>query len=220
MVSGTTVGKLKFKVDEKQLDKDVKNAILKHLKGKMVIVANRSSKRIQENFSRLLLDSDTIKSLSGGQLTWEFGFDDISVRISDILNQWINSMRIEHKPLKIIANGLVGGFTINMVKSDWSDVIDRESAIFTTPEHNYDLRWLEWLLIEGGKTIIADYDFVGRGGLGRLEHGLMVKNARRKRWSVPSEFQGTTDNNFVTQVINEVYVIIAKIFTEEFNRVL
>jgi len=216
----TVLGKITFKVNEKQLDKDVKMAILKHLNSKLLVVADMSGKRIQELFSKLILESDTIKALGGGQLQWEFGFTDIEVRIEDILKQWTSTMQIKHKPLRLTARGLSGGFTISMVKSDWSDVVNRELAIFITDEHKYHLRWLEWLLTEGGKAVVAEYDFIGKGGLGRLGHGLMIKNTRRKRWSVPSAFQGTTNHNFVTEVIDKIHDMLPIIFTEEFNKVL
>lgn len=216
----TNIGTLTFEVNEQQIDKDVKHAILKYLTSRMPKVSHSSAERIKEVFRRLILGSGTIQSLGGGKLQWEFGFDNIKARIDDLINEWIESLKIDSKSIKTTSSGLSGGFTITMVQANWSDVIDSESAIFVTPEHKYHLRWLEWLLIEGGKAVVAEYDFVEKGGLGRLGHGTMIKNVKRKRWSVPSEFQGTTNANFVTEVIDKIYSILPVIFIEEFNRAL
>jgi hypothetical protein len=76
-----------------------------------------------------------------------------------------------------------------------------------------DLHWLDWLLTMGDTIIVAGYDYnaetgIGRSGLGNMKEG--------GAWSVPPEFSGTLENNFVTRALigKEQEAIIAQIFKE------
>lgn len=141
-------------------------------------------------------------SLLSGQLQAEFGIPDSSSRLNNLLNIWEN-ITFELQQATIKNNEITGGFILNMIKSDYSDVINSDSAIFTT-EKGTDLRWLEWLLLFGNKTIIKDYTIIlGPNPRSRTGKAIM-RGVTSGKWRVPPEFAGYANDNWITRAIDSV----------------
>ena len=139
-------------------------------------------------------------SLLSGELQAEFGIPDSGSRLQNILNIWQNIV-FEYKQATIKNNQISAGFILKMIKSDYSDVIAIDAAIFTT-EKGSDLRWLEWLLLFGNKTIIKDYNVIlGPNPRSRTGKAIM-RGVTNGKWSVPAEFAGYPNDNWITRAID------------------
>jgi len=82
------------------------------------------------------------------------------------------------------------------------------------------LEWLRWLLLEGGKVIVSDYEYrqgSKRGG-SRTGLGIMIK--RRGGWKVPAAIAGIESDNFVTRALSEIQDNIDIIVRQELTKVL
>lgn len=65
-----------------------------------------------------------------------------------------------------------------------------------------DLHVLDWLLMEGDKTIVRGYDYLPKPPQGRSRLGLMIDRANVfDAWRVPPKYAGYKDDNFVTRAI-------------------
>lgn len=158
--------------------------------------------KITETVINAIVNSPEYNSLLSGDLKYEFGLPDSDSRVSSIVNFW-KKINTDYKSVSINGNKLSGGFTINMIDSDYGDVINLPAAVFTT-EKGTDLNWLEWLLLFGNKTIIKDY-VVEFGVNPRSRTGRAVmRGVQKGKWSVPSEFAGTKNNNWITRAIDSI----------------
>jgi hypothetical protein len=140
--------------------------------------------------------------LKGGRLQGELGVPNSPSRLSTITEIWIT-----------------GGFSIGMIKKDWSDVLSSPESSYIT-DKGKNIPWLEWLLIAGDKTIIDDYVFspnITEGARSRTGLGIM-KQAVKRRWRVPSEYAGTTQNNFVTRSLDGIADDVINIISKEISR--
>lgn len=168
--------------------------------------------KITDAIINAITNSPEYNSLISGDLKYEFGLPDSDSRVNSLLNFW-KKINTDYKNVSISNNKLSGGFTISMIQSDFSDVINLSAAVFTT-EKGTDLNWLEWLLLFGNKTIIKDY-VVEFGANPRSRTGRAVmRGVQKGKWSVPSEFAGTKNNNWITRAIDSADSEINSILQE------
>ena len=149
-----------------------------------------------------IINSPEYESLSSGKLMAEFGLPDSDQRLLEILKFW-EKLEIDYSSVKVKNNSLNGSFSLNMIRSDYSDVLATTAAVFTT-EKGTSLKWLEWLLLFGDKKIIKDYNVV-LGPSKRSRTGMAVmRGVISGKWGVPSEFSGTANNNWITRAIDSI----------------
>lgn len=128
-----------------------------------------------------------------GSLNAQLGFGaGTSIRhIEAIKNGIVNSIYAEIDFKK----NLTGGITFYIQPIDFSNLLGSPWAFIAT--ESAPLSWLNWLLIQGSRTIIVDYeykpDFAGRSGGGIMIGGSV--------WRIPPQFAGTVDNNFITRAL-------------------
>ena len=115
--------------------------------------------------------------------------------------------------------GIKGGFKIQMVRSNYAEVLRmaeaKQLATSKRAKSNQTLmRWLDWLLLRGDKKIIIGYESLWRPGISGSRTGLaiMFKSKGARSWNVPVQFSGTKENNFVTEVLKEMEKDIILIF--------
>ena len=140
-------------------------------------------------------------SIMSGSLKGEFGIPDPQQRLSEILSTISNGSIVTKKPTSVINGKISGGIKLQMIKSDFSDLISLGAASVTT-EKGTKLNWLQWLLLEGDTVIISDYAFVpGPSPASRTGLGVM-KQFNGAFWRVPPEFAGSIKNNWITRAID------------------
>lgn len=206
-------GSLKLVETTSQINKDLLYALLPQVDTYFKGVFTKVSSQIQDLIVNSIKSAPEYEALLSGRLKAEFGLPDSDSRVSSILQFWRNIV-VEYRPVKVKNNiNLSANFTINMIKSDFSDAISLGAATFTT-EKGSELNWLEWLLLFGNKTIIKDYEVV-LGPNPRSRTGLAVmRGVISGKWSVPSEFAGTINNNWITRSIDSVDSQINKLLLD------
>lgn len=156
--------------------------------------------KISEIIVNNLISQPEYQSLISGKLKGEFGIPDSNSRLSDILDTIKNGGMLTKKPTSVVNGKISAGIKLEMIKSDFVDLLSLGSASFTT-EKGYQLDWLRWLLIEGDSVIISDYSFIeGPSQYSRTGLGVMRKNMSAF-WRVPPEFAGNIKNNWITRGI-------------------
>lgn len=150
-----------------------------------------------------LKSTSTYESLIKGRLAGHFGLPS-SIRegmVNNIIQTIASHIQVRHDIIKVKGFNFSGGTTIEVLLSDFSDIIHMAEA-FVYTERGQDLPWLEWLLIRGNEIIISQHEVHLIGGKGRSGRGIMVKNDASV-WRVPSEFSGTIRNNWLTKAFLE-----------------
>lgn len=186
-------------------------------------VLSRSYPRVQKGILRSLRDnlryritnSPEYESITGGSLRGELGLPDGVGRISRVIDQWVDGIRVR---VSIGTGKILGTITIGMINSDYSDVLGLPDAVLSytnSKGKTVSLDWLKWLLREGEGTIISEYDF-SPSNKGRTGLGVMIK--RRGGWKVPSQFAGVDDDNFVTRSFEGIAKDIEIIIRQELTK--
>ena len=77
--------------------------------------------------------SDEYAELQGGTLQAQLGVPNSNSRLERITDIWISNISIKRKPIRAMgSNRITGGFSIGMIKNDWSDVLATSDANYTT----------------------------------------------------------------------------------------
>lgn len=199
-------------------DSEIRNRLLTALLEEVRDTFNRSVPQIKSKIQDLVVNAiksePEYTSLVAGQLRAELGIPDATTKIEELLNIWINNIDVEIKPFKITNMGLSGGFTINCIKSDFSDVLSSQAAQVEDNIKGYSLPWLSWLLLEGGKILVKDHTVViGNSTFSRTGSAIM-RTSLGSSWRVPPEFAGTQNNNWITRAIDRLDDDISRIFQE------
>lgn len=206
----------KFKVieTEQQIIQGILSSIKDDFDSYMKNAAKKASSSIQNIVRNAIISSPEYQSIISGKLQLDFGIPDPVPRLQNLLNIWEN-IQLESSRITISRARLNGGFTLYMVKSDFSDVLSADAAKVIT-EKNQTLNWLEWLLLMGDKTIIRDYHVVyGPNPASRTGGAIMVK---KQRWKVPSEFSGTITDNWITRALDSVESSIDNAITKALDQ--
>lgn len=175
-------------------------------------VINSIKQPILDTITQAIRSSPEYISLLSGDLKYEFGLPDSDQRLDHILKFW-QKLYIDSDPIKISGDKLTGSFSLKMIPSDFADVLSSSAAVLVT-EKNQSLNWLEWLLLFGNQTIIRDY-VVEFGSNPRSRTGQAVmRGVKSGKWSVPSEFSGTMNDNWITRAIDSVEPEINSILKE------
>ena len=156
----------------------------------------------------------TVRSLRDGKLRAEFGLENPNA-IDAIVDTWVESLsvRVEVKGGRI-------SLVINTVQDLYLDVLflpEAQQAI-----DGGELSWLRFLLLCGSHDIVVDY-YVSKTNSYEAQYSrsnmetIMRKRAGAK-WAVPTEFQGTLDNNFISRLCDQLEQTMAQLMMEELQK--
>lgn len=211
---------VKLKESEAQFNRLVQQELRKHLSSLLFAASLNIQTRLRRLVRELITSQPEWASLENGKLAAEFGLDDVNSRLSTILDIWIGSITVGVKPTRTVgAAGISAGLNIQMIKSKWEDVLGSSAAVVTT-DKGQELHWLQWLLTEGDKIIVREYDVsynIPQGMKSRSGQAVMI-GKKRGRWRVPPEYSGTTNNNFITRALENIDDPISKIVEQEIKR--
>ena len=141
-------------------------------------------------------------SLLSGQLKYELGIPNPGI-VDQIVDIWVKNVNIIPKRVTVKSNSLSGGFSINMIKSDYSDVLGAAGASIKDSETGSLVPWLEWLLLRGGDILVKDYEVL-LGPNPRSRTGMAVMVSSKKDYRMPAKFAGTESNNWVYRAISRL----------------
>jgi hypothetical protein len=154
-------------------------------------------------------------SLTNGQLRLEFGIPDAS-SIDDIVKKLSDSANISIQNSIIKNNGVSGGITLTALeRTSMGGLINDRSAMVVDVK-GYSLPWLQWLLYEGNKPIVKNYE-VKIGPNPRSRTGMAIMVDSNKNWRVPAAFSGTVNNNWITRALDRISNDITKLIQDNFE---
>lgn len=200
-------------------DSYIKDQILQILAKQVEPVLNKSVNKAVPKIQQLI--EDALKqepeyiSLISGQLRLEFGIAESS-SVDDIIKKLAATAQISVKNITIKNNGLSGGLVLTALERTSMGGLINDSSAMVVDSKGYSLPWLQWLLYEGNKPIIRNYEVkIGPNPNSRTGMAIMIDSD--KNWRVPPTFAGTINNNWVTRAIDRVSNSIPKIITESFE---
>lgn len=212
MGSNIKIG-VELKTSESQISKKILQELKPQVNTYLSNIFEKIQPKIVELVQQAIISSPEYLSLQSGQLKAEFGIPDSDSKLSMLLEFW-KDITAKYTPVSIKNNTLSGGFTINMIQSNFADVLSSTAATVLT-EKGQVLNWLEWLLLFGNKTIIKDYVVsMGPNQNSRTNMAIM-KGVVSGKWSVPNQYSGTEANNWITRSIDSVSGQIENLIIKE-----
>jgi len=155
-------------------------------------------------------------SILSGKLKYEFGIPDSSIKLNNLIDIWIENIRYPYMKPTIMRNKIKSTFEVNAIRVDFAEVLYSNDALVIDNIRGYNLPWLEWLLLEGNKTIISKQEVViGPNNFSRTGNAIMRDS--NKSWKVPAEFSGTVTNNWITRAIDGVEGNIQSLLDRAFS---
>lgn len=178
------------------------NLLLKDINLKMQKIARSLESDIKNLVKNAISNSPEYQSLISGKLKYNFGLPDSASRLSEILSVW-ERITVDYTKPSIQGSQISSNIKIYMIKADYSDVLNLSASYFTT-EKGSELKWLEWLLLAGDKTIIRDYEIIYNSSPNSRTGGAVMKKVVSGKWNVPPEFAGVYGNNWITRVLDSI----------------
>ena len=200
---------LKVLETEKEIEKAVLKALLDDASKIMATASKRLTKKLPIIIETAITSQPEYSSLTGGILKDQFGLTNPTTKIDSLLDIWSN-INVTYKKPTISASQIKSNLSIVAIKSDYSDALASAAAEQVTKK-GQSLQWLDWLLNQGDRIIIKEYELVS--GKGRAGNVGMRKNVKGK-WGVPSQFAGSPNNNWITRAIQSVSSIIDRTLAE------
>lgn len=196
----------------------ISSVIISHLQPAFTKIQTALQQALPKIVKEALILEPEYASLLSGQLRSELGIPDADSKIDQIFNAWSNNLLVENKPISIKGSGLSGGFSINIIKSDFSDILSLPAAIVVDNISGSIIPWLHWLLLEGNQILIRDYKLrMGPNSRSRTGNAIMVSSTK-DNWRVPAQFAGTINNNWVTRAIDRLDDSILSYIEKELER--
>lgn len=211
---------MKFSIKLLDSAKDIEQKILRAMLPEVVATMNSGMSKLKNNLPNIIrqaiINTPEYESLALGKLRYEFGIDNVDSKLASLVNVWSTNIKYIYSAPTIVANRIKGSFSANMIRADFSDVLYTDFAAVVDTVRGYTLPWLEWLLLEGNKTIVRNYEVIlGPNRASRTGYALMKKSSRS--WKVPSEFSGTANDNWITRAIDRAEPNIQQLLDEAFS---
>jgi hypothetical protein len=212
--------KLSLKILEN--NSTIEKAILRALLPEVALFMDKVYTYVKDNlFSIIKFNIESqpeYESLINGKLRLELGIPDAENRIKDLINVWINNAVIDYKKPQILNSKIKSTFSIKMINVNFSDVLNLNISHI---EHNAEgstIPWLEWLLLEGTAVLVDNYEvYIGPNNRSRTGYAIM-KSSDNRGWSMPPEYAGTINDNWITRAIDSAKPSVQKLLEKALSQ--
>ena len=210
-----------FKISIVESDKEIQTTINRllaiEIKKMLSNIGKNAETYIKQTIITSIQQQPEYSSLLNGRLKYEFGLPDADSRVASILSAIQDSLTISYVQPRYNSSSINASFEINMIPSDFNDILNLPEAVFTT-EKGTQLQWLKWLLLEGDSSIVFGYQFIlGQNPFSRTGGGIMRSDSAGV-WRVPPEFAGTINNNWITRAITNTEADINNFFGSQIKQ--
>lgn len=179
-------------------------------------------RRLGEACDVLIEATPEYASLLGGELLGELGIPEVDSRVRSVLRGVRDGISVVATPLKAPKGRISGGLTIGILRRDFEDLLSLPAASYISAPSGEEIRWLDWLLVQGDRIVVAGYDaFFDLSAPERDRSRTKLALMRRGHgWRVPPEFAGTESSNFLSRAFDvaAAEALIATIVREEIER--
>lgn len=209
---------MQLKVKLIQSNSAIRTAMLNALMSDVNQTVNKSLPTIETGIKNIVEQAIKTEpeydSLIGGILRYEFGIADVT-SVDKVIQLLVDTLTINKQPITITGAGLRGGFKVTMIgQADLSNAINSGYGVVTDLRRFYNLPWLKWLLLEGTRPIVKNYEVqLGANPESRTGYAVMIES-EGVNWAVPAQFAGTASNNWITRALSRCEKNITKLIQQ------
>lgn len=209
--------KISANFDSQQAEKIILDAMSKSL-ASAIKKASTSTKKELINVIRLALSAaPEYGSLLTGQLRAELGVVNAAAALDQLISSIASGILITDLGTTLNSNAVEGGIRLEILKADYSELYSVPNSSFTS-EGGYKIDWLQWLTLSGKSVLVSDHRFsMQYPERSRTGTGIMIKPGR---WSVPENFSGTPDDNWIIRALNKAINDIGVILVEGIRKAM
>ncbi len=181
----------------------IERLILDEFRKKLNLVTLRAALDIQAKLGAAIraaiIASPEYASIVAGELQAALGIENPIAVMDNVINTIIANMMVTGKPIRVVGNKFSGGLRIEILQADFADVLGVPGTKFTS-KNGFNVPWLQWLLFDGDRIVVADYDVVFMA-TPNSRTGRAHMKPSAKGYRVPPQFSGTVKNNFLTRTL-------------------
>jgi hypothetical protein len=204
---------LKILESDNEIQRRLLKALLPDVRKYMNKAINNIKSKLPPIINSAIKSAPEYDAILIGKLKAEFGIADSGSKLAGLLDVWSKNIAIEYQNPQIASNQIKSKFSASMIRVDFADVLYTDFAQVIDNERGYSLPWLQWLLLEGSKTLVKNYEVVF-GPNPRSRSGLALMTPSKKSWKVPGAFSGTQYNNWITRAIDAAQTDISKLLED------
>lgn len=212
------MAKLNIKIleSQNQINKGILTSILPDIKKDVDKGVSLVKSELPKIVNTIVTNSPVYNSILSGRLRYELGIPNSNSVLAELLQIWTTNIMYTYKPPFISGTQIISRFSASLFKANFDDVLGSQAAQVYDTVRGYKLPWLQWLLFYGNLPIIRDHEVVrSRSRSSRTGEAVMRRTGGS--WSVPSEFSGTIDNNWITRAIESNSSQIDALLERAFN---
>lgn len=219
---------LKLTTTDKQFEAKVFSLLARKIDPVMLKAVGPIEIRITNLVKQRLLSDPVLESMKNGQLALDFG-------LSPAMASRAISEMLEGIDKSVYVNVIKGGRIASRGFSGLRVSLDPVGPIEDIPSGSYDsnghnIEWMDWLLNRGSQVVVSGFESVyalntiedptssSYAGGSRSGLGFMIKSGNSFR--VDPRYAGTSNDNFLTRLVNGSRLVIESIIKEEINKVL
>lgn len=207
---------IKLLENNSEINNKILNALLPDIIKYMDSGINTVKKGLPDIIQQSIINTPEYNSLLNGELRYEFGIPDPGPKLAGLIEIWSGNIQYSYIKPSISGSQIKSLFSANTIRADYADVLYTDYALVIDSIRGYSLPWLEWLLLEGSKTIIDKYEVVlGSNKFSRTGNAIMKPSG--KSWKVPSVYSGTTSDNWITRAIDSASDQIENLLKKAFQ---
>ena len=211
---------MEFSLRLLESDSQISQEILKALSPQITTYLDSGIKIIKSELPNIIRQSivstPEYQSIASGQLKYEFGIPDSEQKLAGLLDIWSTNIEYMYNRPKLTGSTIKASFTANMIRVDFADVLYTDYALVIDGLRGYTLPWLKWLLLEGNKTIVKNYEVSIQANKNSRTGNAIMKQSRGS-WKVPSAFSGTVSDNWITRAIDGVQSDVDLLLNKAFS---
>jgi hypothetical protein len=154
------------------------------------------------------MNSPEVKSLSDpdGKLRVELGVVDGAGDIAKIIDDIVSKITMSISNIGTPSKGIDISIMI-FIDEEYTNLYSKTYSSYTT-KSGTKIEWLNWLLEAGNSDVVFGYKIKYGVEIGRTGDAVMMPS-QSANWSVPPEFSGVADNNFITRSFEGVDVALS-----------
>jgi hypothetical protein len=202
-----------LKLDIKEAEREILLAMSKEVRDILNKWVMKIRPVLKVTISKSLMDSPTVSSLIDGELYGDIGVLDIQNKVEKIVGVLSEPYSIDGPFVAIVGKQIEGYVALNYIESDYTDILSMDEASYLTPEHQYLLSWLQWLLLEGDGNIIVGWK-LSENSLNSFSRTGTNKTMRKSKtgvFKIRPGYGGTIDDNFITRSIDSIEAGLLKL---------
>lgn len=208
-----------IQVDEALIRRAVLSELAAALSRALAASVGAIRRRVGQAAGSALRASPAWASLLTGPLRHELGVVAPGPVLERVAANLENGVAVTSLGATAVGDRIEGGLRVELLKGDYSEVLGAPGASFPTRK-GQDIPWLRWLTLEGDRVLVAEHWYLAAQTPGsRTGLGIMVPRGRSSRtWSVPAEYRGNVDDNWITRALRGIDETIAVVVAEEIGR--